>query len=282
MYTKGHPRNSLFGMSWNPANVTLVITFTLLFLIFLFLFLTLTAQSAQAQTYNVIHNFTGGQDGSDPWSGPTLDRAGNAYGTAFGGGLYGYGVVYKLSHHSSGWVLTRLHSFTGGPDGGYPVGAVAFGPNSTLFGATTGFGSYGGGNVFNLRPQPTACTTALCPWSETSLYQFSIDQWGNPDWPAGNIIFDPAGNLYGTTTNGGEYGFGSVFELTPSGGGWTETDIYSFDGDPRGDGVYPGVGISRLITSPTHSWLAPAGPTGLPRTRKRACLCPQARRRSVT
>ncbi len=242
MHSNTQSRNSIFGVSWNLGN-TLAVMLTLPFVILIF-FITLTTQSAQGQTYNVIHNFTGGQDGGDPWAGPTLDRAGNLYGTAFGGGIHGYGVVYKLARHGSSWLLTPLYSFTAGADGGYPVGAVTFGPDGTLFGTTTGFGTYGAGTVFDLRPQPKACSTVLCSWNVTSLYQFSIDQWGNPDWPAGNIIFDSAGNLDGTTTNGGTNGFGSVYELTPSGGGWTESDIYSFDGDPRGSGVYPGVGIA--------------------------------------
>lgn len=113
MHTKGHPRNSLFGMSWNPGNVTLVIMLTLLFLIFLLLFLTLTAQPAMGQTYQVIHDFTGGGDGAYGYVGLTPDHAGNFYGTAWAGGTYGYGTVFKLSHSGSGWVLTTLYSFAG-------------------------------------------------------------------------------------------------------------------------------------------------------------------------
>jgi len=241
-HTRSH--TNIFGMSWNPAKAAMAILLTLLFLTLLLLFLTLTAPPVQGQTYSVIHNFTGGGDGGDPWSGPTLDSAGKLYGTTFGGGLSncggGCGVVYRLAHQGSAWVLNPLYSFTGGPDGGYPVGAVTFGPNGTLFGTTTEFGSYGGGTLFNLRPRPTACPTVLCPWSEASIYQYPLNS--NLPWPKGNIIFDPAGALYGTTTYGGEYGFGSVFQLSPSGGGWTETDIYDFQG--LADGGYPGVGLA--------------------------------------
>ena len=78
----------------------------------------------------------------------------------------------------------------------------------------------------------------MCPWTDTVIYQF-----GGSPYSTGTMIFDSAGNLYGTTHEGG-YGYGTVFELTLSEGIWTETDIYNFDGDPRGDGVYPGVSMA--------------------------------------
>ena len=71
-------------------------------------------QSTQAQTYKVIHNFTGGADGSTPWAGLTMDQAGNLYGTATGGGLGDAGTVFMLSKKGSGWVFTPLYSFAGG------------------------------------------------------------------------------------------------------------------------------------------------------------------------
>ncbi len=65
-----------------------------------FLLTVVATQPAQAQTFNVIHTFTGGQDGGKPYAGLTIDRAGNLYGTAVGGGA-GYGTVYKLTHHET-------------------------------------------------------------------------------------------------------------------------------------------------------------------------------------
>src|SRR3974377_1530361 len=98
------------------------------------------AQSAPAQTFTVIHNFTGGQDGDDPMAGVTIDEAGNLYGTAEGGGTagcgYGCGTVYQLKHKGSGWVFNLLYSFTGGSDGGNPWARVIFGPDGTLYGTT--------------------------------------------------------------------------------------------------------------------------------------------------
>src|SRR5271169_4960113 len=77
-------------------------------------------QSAQAQTYQVIHSFTGGEDGGNPYAGLTLDRGGNLYGTANTGGTGGNGTVYKLTHKGSGWTFNTLYSFAGGNDGANP------------------------------------------------------------------------------------------------------------------------------------------------------------------
>ena len=82
------------------------------------------AQSAQAQTFNVLHTFSGGIDGAIPEAGLTLDRAGNLYGTA-AYGAHQFGSVFKLTHSNGSWTYTDLYDFTGGNDGGYPYGVVA-------------------------------------------------------------------------------------------------------------------------------------------------------------
>ena len=116
------------------------------------------------------------------------------------------------------------------------------GPNGSLYGGAQGGiqncgtdGSQYCGLVFNLTPQPTACLTALCSWTENVPYRFSSESDGS------GVInvsaSDQEGNLYGTTTSGGLYGAGTVFELTPSGGGWTKTTLYSFTGG--NDGATP-------------------------------------------
>ena len=74
------------------------------------LVVTIATPSASAQTFTVLHNFTAGQDGSNPWGGLTIDAAGNLYGTATTGGSShncqgGCGAVFKLSHSNSGWTL---------------------------------------------------------------------------------------------------------------------------------------------------------------------------------
>ena len=203
--------------------------------------------SAQAQTFTVLHDFTGGQDGSQPVAGLTLDQAGNFYGTASAGGA-GYGTVFKLTHKHSAWTFGPLYSFGGGNDGAGPVARLVIGTNGTLYGSTAAGGGgscskiyeYSGcGSIFNLRPAAAACKTALCPWTETVLYRFAGGSDGA--YPIGQLAFDQAGNIYGTTFDYLQFGsLGTVFGLTPSGGGWTKSAVHRFNGS---DGQYPTAGV---------------------------------------
>ncbi|MGA2905998.1 MAG: choice-of-anchor tandem repeat GloVer-containing protein [Candidatus Korobacteraceae bacterium] len=216
-------RNLIFGLSFGATTAALVIAFMLT---------VVASQPAQAQTYTVLHNFTGGGDGANPWAGVTLDGAGNLYGTASAGGIgIGYGTVYKLTHQGSSWPLNPLYEFTGGSDGELPLARVIFGPDGSLYG-TTVYGADGPGTVFKLRPQPTFCRTVLCPWTETMLYRFSALTGYHPD---AEVIFDQAGNLYSTTLYSGSgdcpEGCGVVFELMPPGSWNMETVLYSFSGN---------------------------------------------------
>jgi len=207
-------------------------------------------QPALAQNFQVIWNFTGGQDGAAPTAGLTLDRAGNLYGTASYGGNRagpcwenGCGTVFKLTHKNSDWVLTPLYSFAAGNDGAEPTSRVVFGPDGSLYGSTSSGGN-GFGTIFNLRPAATVCKTALCPWTETPLYQFAGGS-DSADPGQGDLVFDRAGNLYGTTMEGGPgcngFGCGTVFVLTPAHGGWTESVLYRFAGGS--DGANPNAGV---------------------------------------
>src|SRR5271167_3832503 len=103
-----------------------------------FVVLLLTSIAAQAQTYTVLHVFTG-HDGSEPETALTLDRAGNLYGTTRFGGA-GYGTVFKLSRAGSGWILSTIYTFQDSADGAYPGSRLVFGPDGTLYG-TAGGGS---------------------------------------------------------------------------------------------------------------------------------------------
>src|SRR5271157_796638 len=91
------------------------------FAVFFTLALLLLTLPAQAQSFQVIHTFTGGNDGAGPYSGLTMDSAGNFYGVTsnggIGGGSSGYGVVYKLTRSSTGWVVLPIYLFKGGNDG---------------------------------------------------------------------------------------------------------------------------------------------------------------------
>ena len=209
----------------------------------------LATTPAQAQTFTVLHTFTGGQDGKNPDAGLTLDQAENLYGTAIFGGYkeghcdpVGCGTVFKLTRKNSQWVFAPLYSFQGGDDGTSPEATVTVGPDGTLFGTTTYGGSTNGGTVYDLRPSPKICTHALCPWAETVLYAFKDDCCsGDGIFPAAGVVLDGAGNLYGTTSLGGSRGgAGTVYELAPSGLGWTETILHGF-GLP--DGITPNAGV---------------------------------------
>jgi len=219
--------------------------------------------SAQAQTFTVIHSFTNGADGRDPFAGLSIDRAGNLYGTAARGGLSncdggnGCGVVFKLTNHNGNWTFSTLHEFNGN-DGLSPQARVIVGPDGNLYGTTVSGGNldlcdeeFGGcGVVFKLSPPPSICRSITCPWTETVLYAFS----GNDGaLPYNEVIFDQAGNLYGTTELGGPgnpgcdpygvLGCGNVFELSPAPASWTENVLYNFQSNGI-DGVEP---MSNLI-----------------------------------
>jgi uncharacterized repeat protein (TIGR03803 family) len=196
--------------------------------------------AAQAQGFTLLHEFSGPHDGSEPQAGPVMDRAGNLYGTTTLGGSAGFGTVYKLSRAGSGWILTTLYSFTGGADGASPVGPVTFGPDGTLYGTTSGGGAHGLGTVFNLHPPPSVCHSTECPWVETVIHSFSGSDGQDPQY--GSLIFDAAGNIYGTAAGGGTgCGCGLVFKLTKSGNSWTETVLYLFTGGSDGETPYGGV-----------------------------------------
>jgi uncharacterized repeat protein (TIGR03803 family) len=201
-------------------------------------------QSTQAQTFNVLHTFTGGGDGADPVSSLTLDGGGHLYGTAYAGGINSPdGTVFRVTHTTSGWVLSPIFEFADNV-GAQPAGPVIFGADGTLYGTTIRGGAVGNGTVFRLQPPASACQAALCYWSETLLYSFASGPDGHR--PTGNIIFDRAGNLYGTTESGGTHGDGTVYKLSQSGGQWTEQVLYSFTGGDDGLQPYSGVIMDNL------------------------------------
>jgi uncharacterized repeat protein (TIGR03803 family) len=293
-------------MNWNPANAAPAILLRRLFLTFMFLFLTLAAQSARAQTFTVIHTFTG-PDGSYPQTGVTIDAAGNLYGTTVGGGATGNGTVFELSNPGSGWVLNTLysfswlssggsdpqgritvaqdgslygtaqyggigqcfegygcgvvfrleaaspgeswtetvvHSFSGKSDGGNPQGDLTFDAAGDIYGIAGGGGSPGGDCIW---PSPYSCGTAykLTPssngWLISVLHYFQMEiagYWGTDgSSPRGGLVLDNAGNVYGTTLQGGRHGDGTIYQLSPHGSRWTEQILNNSDGVPSNDGL---------------------------------------------
>jgi len=196
--------------------------------------MTIAIPAVHAQTYSVLHTFTGGMDGSSPYAGLTKDAAGNFYGATYLGG-HGNGVVFKLTRTGSGWVLTTLYAFQGGEDGSEADGGVTIGPDGALYGTTYsggGNGCFGGGCgiVYRITPPATACRSVSCPWTETVLHRFGLADEDGALPVYGSPLFDRAGNLYGTTKGGGAFGEGTVYELTPSSGGWTENILWNFTG----------------------------------------------------
>ena len=196
------------------------------------------SQSASSPTYRVIHNFTATRsDGASPYGGVTLDPFGNIYGTTYVGGRYGAGSVYQISHNGSSWVFHLLHSFKGGStDGSGPgFGDLILRNHCELLGTTEG--GYPGGTAFEVRPRGNSCNGDGSGWQETLLHQFGSGQDG--EQPIGGVVMDPAGNLFGTTSEGGAYGNGTIYEITSSG---AERVLYSFTGGS--DGTNPAAGVS--------------------------------------
>ena len=200
-------------------------------------------------TETVLCTFTGGSDGGVPYAGLIFDAGGNLYGTTSGGGSSTYGVVFELSPPSGGsspWNETVLYAFTGVDDGESPLASLIFDSKGNLYGIAFG-GKAGYGVAFELTPP----SGGSGPWNEAVLYTFHSRSDGA--YPYAGLIFDSKGNLYGTTSNGGDTsgsnckatrGCGVVFELSPPTGGsgmWTETTPYSFTGGS--DGGYPDAGL---------------------------------------
>jgi uncharacterized repeat protein (TIGR03803 family) len=160
----------------------------------------------------VLHSFGGGEDGSIPGAGLTLDASGNLYGTTSQGGLHDGGTVFELSpRQGGGWLETVLHSFNG-DDGGAPASELIFDAAGNLYGTTLQGGIHDSGTVFELSPRQGG------GWTETVLHSFGKGTDGSR--PAGGLVFDNAGNLYGATQSGGVYTYtGTVFKLSPSADG---------------------------------------------------------------
>jgi uncharacterized repeat protein (TIGR03803 family) len=187
----------------------------------------------------VLYAFAGGNDGATPFASLLQDSADNLYGTTgYGGGIancggIGCGTVFKLASDGTESVL---YAFQGGTDGMGPTSGLVADTNGDFYGTTQAGGNYNGSNceaegcgtVFELEPNGTKIT----------LHAFQSGSDGSG--PVTGVIFDGAGNLYGTTTNGGGSGCGgagcgTVFRITPDG---TETVLYAFQGGSDGAGPF--------------------------------------------
>jgi uncharacterized repeat protein (TIGR03803 family) len=202
----------------------------------------LTPNPDGSWTETVMHSFNG-TDGSTPVASLVFDADGNLYSATQYGGAYGCGTVFELSPNggSENWAEKVLHSFTCHKDGAWPQGPLIFDSTGSLYGTTTGGGNPtcyvyvpGCGVVFKLTPNPDGT------WTERTLHKFrggfSGEQPGAP-----RLIFDTAGNLYGTNCFGGAFGWGNVFKLSPNPDGtWKEKVLHQFRG-PDGNNPVGGV-----------------------------------------
>lgn len=194
-----------------------------------FVVLLLAIQSARAQTYTVLHEFAGTDDGGNPAGGVIRDAAGNLYGTTYDAGAFGYGVVFKLDSTGK---ETVLHTFIG-VDGIWPGAGLIRDSAGNLYGTTVEGGTAEGGTCKH------GCGTVFkvdSTGKETVLYAFTGGTDGRN--PEAGLVRDAAGNLYGTTSTGGnqscrsyQHGCGVVFKVDKDG---KETVLHAFmdaDGD---------------------------------------------------
>jgi uncharacterized repeat protein (TIGR03803 family) len=185
---------------------------------------------AFAGTEKTLHSFTDAT-GNGPTTGVIFDAAGNLYGTTFEGDSktcnnneFGCGVVFEMSPQANGtWSYNVIYAFTGGADGLHPSTQLVFDAAGNLYGATFGpvntHASYG--TVYELSPNGDGT------WKFSLLYTFpGGNGGGQPNW----LVIDGSGNLYGTAQEGGSFGQGIVFELSPSSGAWKFSLVHTFTG----------------------------------------------------
>jgi uncharacterized repeat protein (TIGR03803 family) len=197
--------------------------------------------SAGQWSETLLHGFgQTNQDGSVPVGGLVMDASGHLFGLTFEGGIANRGIAFELTPPASGsmdWAETILHSFRG-HDGEAPVGALVLSGDGRLYGVTSSGGDFGDGTLFQLAQGPLE-------WVHKSLFEFSLAN-GTGASPLDGLAFGPAGALIGTTSAGGPYGNGTVFEISPSifaQGQWTYTLVAAFQSQSA-DGAFPQSGVA--------------------------------------
>lgn len=191
----------------------------------------LVPQSGGIYSEQVLHDFSGAPDGYGPGgSNLTLGPSGTLYGTTPFGGSKNEGVAYLLSDASGSWQEQIIHTFGKvAGDGANPFGTLVKDAAGNLYGVTTYGGAFGSGTVYELKLSKAG------GWGEKILHSFN-NNGQDGTFPVGGLIFDAAGNLYGTTETGGLYKGGTVFELVPQANGtWKEEILYNFHARGTGD-----------------------------------------------
>ena len=189
------------------------------------------SSSSGSWTESILWSFGNGVDGIDPFAGLVMDGRGNLYGTTDVGGSFGGGTVFKLTAPSTvggNWTESVLWNFpvctNNCTDGSGTEAGLILDKTGNLYGTTAGGGTKGEGTIFKL----TRPSTKGGDWTESILWNFN-SYVGDGEVPFGGLIMDKSGNLYGTTSAGGnapDGDAGTVFELTAQG---VESVVWSFD-----------------------------------------------------
>ncbi|MGB8909782.1 MAG: choice-of-anchor tandem repeat GloVer-containing protein [Candidatus Cybelea sp.] len=208
--------------------------------------------SGSGYSESVLYSFSGGRDGANPYDGLILDKKDALYGTTSAGGYRGAGTVFKLTPSGSGYSESTLYRFQGRNDGANPYAGLIFDEKGALYGTTAGGGHKGFGTVFKLTPFGSS------EYGETVLLRFGGRNGGAH--PHAGLIFSKKGKLFGTTSSGGRYGFGTVFKLTPSGSGYSESVLHPFN---YKDGASPQAGLTFGSTGVLYGTTSGGGDHGL-------------------
>jgi uncharacterized repeat protein (TIGR03803 family) len=209
-------------------------------------------------TATPIYVFTSNEVGENPWARVVFGPDGHLYGTTSLGGDGGAGTAFNLVPPLSVckaancmWKPTLVHGFSGGPDGLRPgYGDLVWDQQGNIYGTTELGGALG--TVFQLTPSGNT-------WTETIIHNFT----DNPDGakPYGGLVVDNSGNLFGTTSDGGAFTRGVVFELSyVVGVGWQETILYNFN--PSNDGGNPFAGLLLDNAGNFYGSTTTGGPAG--------------------
>ncbi len=208
-------------------------------------------------TETVLFPFQVSGTGWEPNGDLAFDVAGNIYGATFYGpgnncqGEEGCGAIYELMQSGGVWTEQIIHQFTYGSDGEYPT-SVTYGKDGNLYGTCQGDPNNQAkpGLVFQFVPSGGS-------WTEKVIHQF---QHIDGDILVGGLIFDPAGNLYGSTVGGGYFDAGTAFELSPSGSDWQFSSLYSF---ARGGADYPYGPLGALVMDSAGNLYGATGTDGV-------------------
>jgi len=189
---------------------------------------------AFAQTETVVHSFvTGGKkpDGSLPFLATLLrDKTGKLYGTTQSGGAHNQGSIYRISFNKKGKAVEKLLYSFDYTDGSEPYGGLIMDKSGTLYGTTVAGGTTGYGTVFKLTKKGV----------QTVLHSFGAPGSGDGYYPYQGVVMDAAGNLYGTTVQGGTFNWGIVYKISSSG---VYSKVYTFGGAPDGGSPVAGLTI---------------------------------------